>query len=86
MSKRVRRIIPAASLLVAIHLQHLLPPVRVMLERRQRFDQPLAPSMHNQFWQNSHRRISELFPYFRPPIYSVHVGRPQPDTFTRILR
>jgi hypothetical protein len=37
-SQRIRRVIPADSFLVGIHLQHILWPVRIMLQRRQRLN------------------------------------------------
>jgi hypothetical protein len=38
--QRIRRIIPANAIFVSIHLQNILRPIRIMLQPRQRLQQP----------------------------------------------
>ena len=46
--ERIRRIIAADAILVGIHLQHILRPIRIVLQRRQTFQQPRTPLMNEQ--------------------------------------
>jgi hypothetical protein len=46
--QRIRAIVPAGAILIGIDLQHVLRPIRIMLQRRQRFQQPPAPPMNKQ--------------------------------------
>jgi len=38
----IRRIITCGAVLIAIHLQNILRPIRIMLQRRQAFHEPTA--------------------------------------------
>jgi len=82
----IRRIIAASTILIGIHLQHILRPIRIVLQRRQTFNQSGAPLVEEKPSGHSIGRIAKPVKNLRPPAHTLRVRDLQADTQLRILR
>jgi hypothetical protein len=61
-TQAVRSVIAPNTILIRIHLEHILRPIRIVLQRRQSFHQPRTPLLDEEPRWQSFRR-SPLGPY-----------------------
>src|ERR1017187_3001905 len=64
----VSGVIPSNAIFIHIHLEHILRPIRVMLERGQALPQPSAALVKEQPSGDAPRRIAEAMQNLGPPV------------------
>ena len=84
--ERVCGVIAADALVIGVHLQNIFGPVRIVLQGRQRFNQPPTPFVNEQTRPDASLDIAEARQNFRPTVYAVRVRTAQRDAVSRILR
>jgi hypothetical protein len=70
---------PPDPVLIDIDLEHILRPIRIVLQRRQTFNQPRTPLVNEKSGHNARLDIAEALQNFRPAAAALRIGTPKGD-------
>ncbi len=85
-AQTVRGIVAANTILIGVHFEHILRPIRIVLQRRQALNEAGTPRMNEQPCRHVIRWIPEPVQHFSPTAHTFRVRDLQADTKLRVLQ
>ena len=79
-SQGIGGVIAAITVLVRVDFQHVLRPMRIVLQYRQAFNQTRTARVNEQRRLDASRRISKPLQHFRPAIDPIRIRTRQKNT------